>query len=191
MVKSVLGWCCVLPGTRNSHSYALQSKLDGLQFCTIFEVRIFSKCVLELEIKSTPIFFLVKLGLLSFGEISWSKWSRLVLNIIYHLLVTYTSCVQNHFTSYWFHCQSILTRSQSSMNGLSIFWIMYSPQKRQSAAKIVSISFLIWSRVSKMPFIAPKSTCWLFGTAIVDVLIDCNLCFSCDSLRVSSKPASL
>lgn len=90
----------------------------------------------------------------------------------------------------WFYCQSMLTRSQSSMNGLSMLLIIYSPQNRQSAAKMVSISFLSCSRVDSpvTPFTEAASLCWLFGRPI-DELIDCSWFFSFDSLRVSSKPA--
>lgn len=83
----------------------------------------------------------------------------------------------------------IYSRSQSSMNGLLMLLIIYSPPNRKSAAKIVSISSLSWSLVDSLvtPLTEATSLCWLFGRPIEE-LIECIWFFSFGSRRV--RPAS-
>lgn len=85
------------------------------------------------------------------------------------------------------YCQSRFTRSQSSMNGLSIRLIMCSPQYKHSAAKIVSISFLMLSRCVKLvpPLMAAASVWPAIGTLRLKFN---SCCFNFDNRKMCSLP---
>lgn len=89
-----------------------------------------------------------------------------------------------------YYCQSRLTLSQSSINGLSMLSIIYSPQYKQSAARIFSISFLICSRCVALAVVAPikLSVSGCKRAPIPPALTVVNCCFNVLKRRTSSLP---